>query len=127
MELRKWAIALGCVMVLGPAAAMAETPDGQMGNDSGKQAGGGGCHQMMDAADAAGGAIQDGATVSMEETHDGAVVRFRAPNGDDGTIQESRQAAQQLAQAARQAGAQPMGQSCGCPGAEGETLNPSGL
>ena len=63
---------------------------------------------MMGASNAAKQAVKEGAQVRVENTPDGAIVRFAAPSGNQQALQDSRTAAQELA-AAAQAG-------CACQG-----------
>lgn len=109
-------VALGCGFMLAPAAVMAAAPSGSQGQASQDQQQAypdqmAAC-PMMGAADATRQAVSEGAQVRVESTPDGAIVRFAAPSGNQQAVQDSRTAAQQLADAA-QAG-------CACQGMQGQ-------
>ena len=107
-------VALGCGFMLAPAVGVAAGEGAQdqqqmqepgLRSSSPDQAA---ACPMMDASNAAKQAVKEGAQVRVENTPDGAIVRFAAPSGNQQALQDSRTAAQQLADAA-QAG-------CACQG-----------
>lgn len=106
-------VALGCGFMLAPAIVVAAPPSAGQGQQNQQGSEGVPPDQaaacpMMDASSATKQALKEGAQVRVENTPDGAIVRFVAPSGNQQALQDSRSAAQQLADAA-QAG-------CACPG-----------
>ncbi|HWV38214.1 MAG TPA: hypothetical protein VN033_07015 [Vulgatibacter sp.] len=105
-------VALGCGFMLAPALVVAapqdagqEQPSQQQGSTAEQAA----TCPMMEASMATRQALKEGAEVRVENTPDGAIVRFAAPSGDRQAVQDTRSAAQKLADAAQV--------GCSCAGA----------
>ncbi|AKU91420.1 hypothetical protein [Vulgatibacter incomptus] len=110
VRFRKVAMAvLGFGLMALPLAASAQAEERNPGEYEGGFAG---ACPMGDATAASQKAIQEGSMVRVESTPDGAVVRFSAPAQDPQALQDARNAAQKLGQAAQAR------QGCNCPGGE---------
>lgn len=107
-------ISLAAAMALGAGYAVAQGDGSMGGGQHGQmgQQGAQGC-PMMQAHRSVQQALDEGATVTVEQTPHGATIRMEAPAGDQQAIEDARTAAQQLARAGQ--GYMGGAEGCGCP------------
>ena len=114
------AMALGCGLLWGGVAfAQGDVPPPTQDGPAEPELHGpscpGGC-PLCEAHHEATRVLENGATVTMEETPNGAVLRFEGPPGDPETIEAARAAAQAYTRALQ---APATGRDCPCPRDEG--------